>query len=265
MPANECIPFKEPGSAITAIATAAVKGKRFVKITGPRTGGGGSGATGSLSGTAGLSDDVHNVYRAANCNVAGEASAGVAKHDEAEAGRFGIFAARRGTILPIVAGADINYGDEVMTDAEGRAIPKSEALSATKAEGSLGASTSKVRAVANTAGFEGNSLAMIFVNPNAASATLAVTLSGDDVIVSLGTSSLSAINSTAAEVIAAINASGAKTVVTADNGVTGKTEGAGVVAAGEVRLSGGSSTAGKALGYCMTEVESGKDAEIMLY
>lgn len=114
MPANECIPYKTPGSAVTAKCNgAAVTGKRFVKINGNRTGG----------GAGGLSSDLANVYQIGPVAAAGEDSVlGVAKNDAADGSLVGVWTAP-GTILPVTAGASITAGDVVMADSAGKAIP----------------------------------------------------------------------------------------------------------------------------------------------
>lgn len=113
MPANECIPFRVPGLTITVKAGSAITGKRFVKITAVRTGG----------GAGGLSTDVQNVPVAGPCSVAGEAALGVAKYDIASGGLGGVYKLASGVIVPIKAGANITAGQEVQTDASGQAIP----------------------------------------------------------------------------------------------------------------------------------------------
>jgi len=111
MPVNESIAYKSPGSSITAKTTAAVTGKRFVKVTGNRTGGGGGG----------LSSDLANVYQVGLCTVSGEAAVGVSKYDAANGSLVGIHA-DPGIIVPVTAGAIIAAGAEVQTDASGQAI-----------------------------------------------------------------------------------------------------------------------------------------------
>lgn len=103
------IPFKEDGSALTFMATAAVRGGRFVAISGNRTGG------------PGLSTDLANVYRAAEAGDGAHAF-GVAKYDVAQDALGGTYS-RPGMIVPVTAGANLAAGDAVQSDAEGRAIP----------------------------------------------------------------------------------------------------------------------------------------------
>lgn len=109
MPANECIPYKEPGQSFSFKATAAVRGKRFVVASGNRTGGGGGG----------LSTDLANLYQCAEAGAGGHA-VGVSKYDVANGAAGG---AHTGGIVPVTAGAAIAAGQAVQSDAEGRAIP----------------------------------------------------------------------------------------------------------------------------------------------
>lgn len=109
MPANECIPYKESGSAITFKATAAVTGKRFVAPSGNRTGG------------PGLSTDLANVYQCAHAG-AGAHAIGVSKYDVAN-GALGGAHASAGMIVPVTAGAALAAGQAVQSDANGQAIP----------------------------------------------------------------------------------------------------------------------------------------------
>lgn len=109
--ANECTPLKEPGSKFTAKASATVTGKRFVKISGNRTGG----------GLAGLGTDLANVYQVAPAG-SGERAIGVADKDAASGSLVGVYAGP-GIIVPVNAGAALTAGEEVQSNATGQAIP----------------------------------------------------------------------------------------------------------------------------------------------
>lgn len=105
--ANDLIPYFRPGQDITALATAAVTGKRFVRISGNRTSGPGLSATAEGS-----------VYRAQHCDAALH-PVGVSKYDAPLNGMFGI---ARGGIVPVTSGAAITAGQAVQSDANGKAI-----------------------------------------------------------------------------------------------------------------------------------------------
>jgi Uncharacterized conserved protein (DUF2190) len=107
----DCIPFKEPGSAVTGKATATITGKRFLAVSGNRTGG----------GAGGLSTDLANVYQVAHAG-AGVRAIGVSKWDAANGSLVGIHT-QPGIIVPVTAGATITAGQEVQSDANGQAIP----------------------------------------------------------------------------------------------------------------------------------------------
>jgi Uncharacterized conserved protein (DUF2190) len=106
--ANDLIPYFRPGQDVTGLCTAAVTGKRFVKISGNRTSGPGLSATAEGS-----------VYRIAQA-VSGDRAIGVSKYDAPINGMTGI---ARGGIVPVTAGAAVTAGQEVQSDALGKAIP----------------------------------------------------------------------------------------------------------------------------------------------
>lgn len=106
--ANDCIPFFRPGEDLSAKCTAAVTGKRFVKVSGNRTSGPGLAATGEGS-----------VYQVAQA-VAGDRAIGVSAWDGALNEIINVIVAG---IVPVTAGAAIVAGNEVQADANGQAIP----------------------------------------------------------------------------------------------------------------------------------------------
>jgi hypothetical protein len=111
MPANEGMAFKRPGEDLTFKATAAVTGKRFVKVSGNRTGG----------GAGGLSTDLANVYQMQQSG-AGEQAVGVSKYDVANGSLGGCYTAG---IVSVTAGATLTAGQAVESSATGAAVPLS--------------------------------------------------------------------------------------------------------------------------------------------
>lgn len=110
--ANDLEPFYEPGGFPTCFATTAIRGKRFVTISGNRTSG------------PGLSDTAEGgVYRVKECDAVGQWAVGVADRDADANTRVGITRQSK-IVLPVLAGAAIAAGEEVITDAQGRAIPQ---------------------------------------------------------------------------------------------------------------------------------------------
>jgi hypothetical protein len=107
--ANDLIPFKRPGEDVTGHCTAAVTGKRVLRISGNRTSGPG------LSSTA-----EGGNYQVAHCNGATQVPFGVSKYDAPLGGKVGVV---REGIVPITAGATITAGELVMADANGQVIP----------------------------------------------------------------------------------------------------------------------------------------------
>lgn len=110
MPANECIPFYEPGGRLTAQATAAVTGKRFVGISGNR-----------VSGPALNTATDGGNYRVAHA-TAGSKALGVAAHDAGSGDKVPVIAVP-GSVVPVRAGADLTAGVEVEVGTNGQAIP----------------------------------------------------------------------------------------------------------------------------------------------
>ena len=105
---NECHPFHETGD-VSFQASAAVTGKRFVKISGSRQSGPG------LSATA---EGGNYVMAQA---VSGDKAVGVAAYDSAS-GAKGACLGQPGKIVPVTSGAAIAAGAEVQSDALGKAI-----------------------------------------------------------------------------------------------------------------------------------------------
>ena len=114
-----------------------------------------------------------------------------------------------------------------------------DAEGATPAEVTIGNSAANTGIVytATEAGTSGNNLRIRYVDPGTASATLEAALSGDDITVTLATDAEGAVNSTASEVLAAVNGI-TETPVSAS--LLEGSDGSGVVRARDfVSLSGG--------------------------
>lgn len=114
---NEAIAFYDSGEDITGFCTAAVTGKRFVKVSGARTGGGP------------VSDDIGGGNVKVAPAGAGDKVFGVATYDAAINSLVPV--ARANKVMPVLAGAALTAGQEVQSDALGKAIP----LAAGKAAG----------------------------------------------------------------------------------------------------------------------------------
>lgn len=108
MPTNVATQFKETGN-VSFRASAAVTGKRFLAISGDRTGG------------PGLSTDLENLYRMAHAPAAGP-TVGVAKYDVPINETGGVHG-QPGMIVPVTAGAAIAAGQRVEVGANGQAVP----------------------------------------------------------------------------------------------------------------------------------------------
>lgn len=253
---NEAIAYYEDADEITGYCTADVTGKTFVMISADRQPGGPTW------------DPTTDPITGANVSVApctlGAKVFGVAGYDQVVGNLVPVFRTNR--IMPVTAGASITAGQEVQSDANGKAIPLAETNGA-KAAAVIGSGTSEVQVTALEEGDEGNYITIQFVDPGGVSATLTVTvLAGNVINVALGRAA-SAINSTAANVISAINSdSDAAALVVADNGAGGTT-GAGLVAAhAAVPLTGGLDTgSGRPAGLAIASCASGDDAQISIY
>lgn len=108
MPTNVSTQFKESGN-LSFRATAAVIGRRFLAISGNRTGG------------PGLSTDLENLYRMAHCG-AGQRAVGVSKYDVALNKTGGVHG-QPGMIVEVEAGAALVAGAKVMSGLNGKAVP----------------------------------------------------------------------------------------------------------------------------------------------
>jgi len=120
----DCIPFYEPGGKLTGHTTAAVEGRRFLKVSGNRQSG-----PGLVPDPLTLGDGSN--YRVAHADAGGFAI-GVAAWTAAINTKVTVHAVP-GMIVPVDAGADITAGAEVEVGVAGRAIPKASGIAVGRA------------------------------------------------------------------------------------------------------------------------------------
>lgn len=114
--ANDCIPIFESADRITGQASAAIGGKRFLKVSGNKT----SSLVPSGSAQVGSSDPTEGGnYQFAQC-VAGEASLGVSTWDAAIGEKVG--AIREGIVPVVIGTGGVTAGQLVQADANGAAV-----------------------------------------------------------------------------------------------------------------------------------------------
>jgi hypothetical protein len=110
MAVNEKIAYYDPGDDISCIVEAAVTGGRFVKVSDPK----------KIASQALANDTLGGNVVVSHC-AAGEKAFGVSSYDQpAVGGHLGV--ARGHKVFPVEAGAAMTAGDEVQSDATGRAI-----------------------------------------------------------------------------------------------------------------------------------------------
>lgn len=114
MPTNVCYElFTEIDEDITAHATGAVVGKTFAAISGPLP-----NPLDITSTALPTTYDPGNI-QVATCG-AGLKAVGVFAYDQVSGGTVPL---KRGKVVPVTAGANITAGQEVQSDAAGKAIP----------------------------------------------------------------------------------------------------------------------------------------------
>lgn len=99
--AGECIPFHEPGKAVTCHANVTIGGRRLCRVVGTR---------------------VDGTPRIGLPAAAGAQAFGVTAWDAAAGEKVGVYATP-GIILPIIAGAAIVADTPLMVDVNGAVVP----------------------------------------------------------------------------------------------------------------------------------------------
>lgn len=97
---NAAVPFWDEGNTLTASASAAVTGKRFVKVSGPRVG---------------------EQVRVAHAD-AGSNALGVSGFDAPVDGLVTVYSAP-GLVMPVTTSAAVSAGDDVEITAGGKCAP----------------------------------------------------------------------------------------------------------------------------------------------
>lgn len=252
---NEAIPFYDDGDHISGICDAPVTGKTFVKISGTRSGGTFSPAA-TTAGDGGLP-------HVATADVGGRVH-GVASYDGVVGAVIDVVRGCK-MVVPVTAGGPLSAFDEVAVGANGQAVTTGTDTRASVNTGVV-ANNNAITWTAVDGGEVGNGYQIELVN-NGANLPLEVTQDGDITVVQLATDGTGTVTSTAAQVIAAVNAAGsaAATHVTAAN--DGASTGAGVVVAvAATNLAGGAEAAGgQPVGYVLADCAGGADAQVSLY
>lgn len=110
--ANEVIPYYEPGGEFTVRCTAAVFGKRFLMV---------DAADAAPWAPEGLKSTASANVVPAKQATAGAKVIGVAQRD-AQSGSLVTTMAVPGMVVPVTSSAAVNPGDEVQSDAVGKAV-----------------------------------------------------------------------------------------------------------------------------------------------
>lgn len=246
--ANDCIPYFEPGERISGEATGTIEGKRFARCT-------------AAPGAKGL-------FKFTRCG-AGEKADGVNVWDVTVGALLSLIGSP-GMIVPVTSGAAITAGTEVASDASGRAVSVdsgSGAVAASLVTGTVGANNA-IEWTARELGDAGEEITVTIVDPAGNNVALSVDVDGRDIVVTGATDGASALTSTAALVIAAIQEHDTASQLV-DVANEGASSGAGVVlAVAETPLAAGSEAVadGIALGKAYTTVgASGLDVAVKLY
>lgn len=116
MASNLATPYYEEGDELTGHCTADVVGRTFLKISAARQAGGPS----STSGASSVSDSVVGGNVSVATAGAGDKVLGVAMYDQTSGNLVPVM--RSPKIMPVVTAASLTAGQEVQSDAAGKAI-----------------------------------------------------------------------------------------------------------------------------------------------
>lgn len=219
------------GRVVSALASGPITPGTFVIITGTNN------QTGELLvETCGVGQTPFGVA------VTGISDAQIAYRDPSSV-ELRVQVVRKPTIARVVPGAAFaSAGLAVQSDGFGRAIPAAAALAATLSTGIVG-NDNALEWVAVATGTGGNAITIAITNPGGTAAAEVVTVVSNAISVA-GRTSGGVLESTAAEIIAAIEAStAASALVTVNN--QGVSDGSGIVTAlSATNLAGGATSGG---------------------
>jgi hypothetical protein len=172
---------------------------------------------------------------------------------------------RSGSIVRVEAGEEVHEGDLLAAGASGKVVVADAAVAAHVDTG-LVADNNGISWTATEPGGDGNDLTVTIVDPAGNNVALSVDVDGDDIVVTGATDGASALTSTAAQVMAAVQEHDvASQLVSVAN--KGASSGAGVVkAVAETPLTGGTeSSDNQPLLLAFTDGESGDIIEAELF
>lgn len=244
----------KPGENVSVRAKAAIVAGRFIQVVG-------YGKDRSYEGEHASAGDAHPF------GVSQRSSSDPAKEDEHSVDLL-VECVRSNAVACIEAGAAIVAPIDVAVGAEGKVIDAAGAIAASLKTGVVGENNA-ITWTAIAAGTGGNKLSVEILNTGKGK-TLSVNVDGNKIIVTAATNEVGAgeITSTAALIIAAIEAHDtASQLVTVAN--TSTSSGAGVVkAVATTKLAGGADSTGGAVavGKALTSAEkAGELIEVSLY
>lgn len=247
---NPCVALYE-GDDVTIKAASAITGKRFVDVTDTKDA--------ALGTTVGATHDLIGAHAAA-----GTRAFGVSKYDQPTVGGVCGVHCKKGRIVPVTAGEAIDAGEDVAVGTGGKAVVATDVdAKAALATGTVGANNG-ITWTARDAGDGGEAITITIVDPAGNNVALSVDVDEQDIIVTSATDGASAISSTAAQVIAAINEhdTASQLVDVAD---TGASSGAGLVlAVAETALAAGVEPA-VAVGKAVKDAANDADCFVQLF
>lgn len=163
-----------------------------------------------------------------------------------------------GLITDVTANGVINAGNDVTSDATGRAVAVPIASLLTGVVGSNNA----IRWIARSSGLAGNAISVQLLASTGNSIALSIAVTGNSIVVTPATNGGGTVTTTAAQLITAIQANtAANSLVTVANETT-STGAAAIPTVAATNLSGGSG--GRVAGVCMADTADGALAPIKL-